>query len=971
MAKDQGLRSRAAFKLSQINRKFPFLEKCQHGLLDLCAAPGGWTQIAARTCPKHIPIIAVDILPIRAISPQVKTIVGDITTSKCQADIRSALAGTRVDAVLHDGAPNVGAEYGKDAYVQNELAVHALRCATQHLLPGGTFCTKVYRSRDYASLNWVLQQFFDSVQAIKPAASRSQSAEIFLIAQKYKAPTKIDSRMLDPKHIFADVAGDSTGGVALLSKGMTVLDKNWDKKTRRRGGYDMDHLDASMRHIESVYDFVNASSLKAAVQLLSTSTGLSFSDTKAQETTEADSDNEENETRKSLNNFMLHHPYTTPEIKECMSDLQVLNQSDFKMLLSWRTKMQEALKAREESAMDEVADHTESSADDDQDSVSEEEEEEIQKEIDEMKLRRQREKKRLRKKERAIAAKRRRKAAMDVMVIDTPEHDKIFSLATLTSKGDLEAAADVNLDQMTDEQIFGPDSDEDVDDQRQDVDLDDDDHRTKKLEDELNSAYDFYLKNTKNGAAKSGTKMAKRSRKSQREKFLQEAAEDQELAINSNIDYSTRTYAEMLQGPKDSDDENESSDGEVNDGYHDDPLTPEEHQDLMHRMKMKTGKKEDRNPLIYKGDDESPAMKTARWFSNPLFESIGKAAEELVEVNVSTDLDENSSDEISSEGNNLATRKKRKLGLNADEVLASIPKTDKQIRHEKRLKALARQERKLARRAKRLGDAEEDFELVPADDERGEESEEDKALSNLSPARKKKELEARELIKAGMGKQSSSQEKNVKGFEVVRGDDGRPLPVLDDRKYDDNDGYDSDDYARTLALGTMMLRRSKEKALVDASYNRYAWNDPDGLPDWFVDDENKHHRPQLPIPPSLLAKMKETMMALSTKPIKKVAEARARKRKRAQSKLAAAKKQAEAVANSSEMSESMKLKAISKALRGQEVKKPGKTYVVAKKGRTGPGGAKGVKLVDKRMKADQRGLDKKSKKGKGGSKRRR
>ena len=105
---------------------------------------------------------------------------------------------------------------------------------------------------------------------------------------------------------------------------------------------------------------------------------------------------------------------------------------------------------------------------------------------------------------------------------------------------------------------------------------------------------------------------------------------------------------------------------------------------------------------------------------------------------------------------------------------------------------------------------------------------------------------------------------------------GGPLPIMDTRKYDsENEDYDSDDYAKTLALGTMILRKSKEKAMVDASYNRFAWNDPSDLPDWFVDDENRHYRPQLPIPPELLEKMRAKFLHLATKPIAKVAEARA------------------------------------------------------------------------------------------------
>jgi AdoMet-dependent rRNA methyltransferase SPB1 len=192
------------------------------------------------------------------------------------------------------------------------------------------------------------------------------------------------------------------------------------------------------------------------------------------------------------------------------------------------------------------------------------------------------------------------------------------------------------------------------------------------------------------------------------------------------------------------------------------------------------------------------------------------------------------------------------------------------------------------------------------------------------------------------------------------------MAAVDERKYDsENEDYDSEDYAQTLALGTMMLRQSKAKALVDASYNRFAWNDPEGLPDWFVDDENRNYRPQLPIPQALIDKIKAKQLVLSSRPIAKVAEARARKNKRAKLKLTAAKKKAEVVAASGEMSEAMKLKAISKAMRGRDSKNPGKQYVVARKG--GSTGGKGVKLVDKRERSDKRAMartDKKRKKGK-------
>ena len=111
------------------------------------------------------------------------TLVGDITTEKCKAAIRSELQGAGCDVVLCDGAPNVGASYDRDAYQQNELALHALKCASEHLKKHGVFVTKLYRSQDYSAYLWVAKQFFKNVTAVKPTASRSQSAEIFLVCE--------------------------------------------------------------------------------------------------------------------------------------------------------------------------------------------------------------------------------------------------------------------------------------------------------------------------------------------------------------------------------------------------------------------------------------------------------------------------------------------------------------------------------------------------------------------------------------------------------------------------------------------------------------------------------------------------------------------------------------------------------------------------------------------------------------------
>lgn len=1000
VAKEQGFRSRAAFKMSQINRKFPILQNAKV-VLDLCAAPGGWSQVAARTMPKQGSlVVAVDILPIRSLGPNVITLIGDITTESCKAEIKQNLQGHMVDVVLHDGAPNVGASYDRDAYVQNEIALHSLKCATQHLKPHGHFVTKLYRSRDYQSFVWVAQQFFGTVQAVKPAASRSQSAEIFLVCQDYVAPTKIDPRMLDPKHVFAQVEGDSTGG-GNVAKKLNVFHKSWGVQKRHREGYDHTEMDFTMRKIQTVREFMG--NRANPIDILSSATGLKF------QCEECSDETKKEEECNCYCQFYRQHKLTTPEIKACVSDLRVLNKSDFKSLLVWRGKLQDSLKilkAKEAEEEGEEAPKKKAArdSDDDDDEGDDDEEEEVQKEISELRNRRLREKKKIKKKERAVAAKRRRRAAfgMDLNAIDVPEHDQIFSLATITSKGELEAAREVDLDKFTHDEVFGADIDdneideESVQSQGEKDERDEDTGYSYRMERELDEAYNTYLRNTKDGLAKSGTKMAKRSKKLQRLKAAEEAEQDQDMMMNNEtgIDYDTKVYAKMLQGAKDSDDEDsvEEQQGEDSDGYDDEPLTPEEHAARAKAQKAMSAKS--KNPLIHKLE-EAISEKTARWFSNPLFESIGNTAklaalpngkkrevddgidsEVEADDEEESDVEEDIMDAGDSDDEEESPKKKKaktdqrvSKGLDADDVFASMPKTDKQVRHEKRMKASERQERRAKRKA-RLAGEDEELELVPQEEEDAAEQEK---VQSMTDAQKKKHYEARALIKAGLGGNMDADAST--GFEVVAA--AAPLPKIDSRVYNsDNEDYDSDDYARTLALGTMMLRQSKAKQLVDASYNRYAWNDPEDLPDWLVDDENRHYRPQLPIPPALLQKLKDKQMAMSVRPIAKVAEARARKSKRAKTQLQAAKKKAAIVANSSEISDTMKLKAISKAMRGQDAKKPGKTYVIAKKGRNL--GAKGVKLVDKRMKQDKRAMERKvttAKKGKqnglvGGKKRR-
>ena len=198
LAKKSGFRSRAAFKIIQINKKYNFFQKASC-LIDLCAAPGGWLQAANRLMPISSKKIGIDLDFIKPI-PNVTTIQADITTEKCRQMLKKEMGkNTKADIVLHDGAPNVGGAFSRESYVQNELVIISAKLATEYLKEGGWFITKVFRSADYNSIIYSLSQLFRKVEATKPISSRNESAEIFVVCQGYLAPSSIDERLLDPR----------------------------------------------------------------------------------------------------------------------------------------------------------------------------------------------------------------------------------------------------------------------------------------------------------------------------------------------------------------------------------------------------------------------------------------------------------------------------------------------------------------------------------------------------------------------------------------------------------------------------------------------------------------------------------------------------------------------------------------------------------------------------------------------------
>lgn len=210
LAKRTGYRARSSFKLIQLGRDFKFLRKsAKMVVLDLCASPGSWTQVCVRHLHRDSKIIAVDMEKMEPL-PGVTFIQGDITTRKCKDLIDRELTTmerrrTEVDLLLCDGAPNVGggAAWAKDSFLQNDLVLSAFKLACLHLKKDGTFVTKVFTSQQYTSLLWVTKKLFDHVKATRPVASRTESAEQYMICKGYKSPREIDERMFEHNYVFS------------------------------------------------------------------------------------------------------------------------------------------------------------------------------------------------------------------------------------------------------------------------------------------------------------------------------------------------------------------------------------------------------------------------------------------------------------------------------------------------------------------------------------------------------------------------------------------------------------------------------------------------------------------------------------------------------------------------------------------------------------------------------------------------
>jgi len=185
MAKEEKFRSRAAYKLLQAVRKHGFI-KPGDVVVDLGAAPGGWTQASRRIVGNSGFVLGIDLKPIEPIDlPNVRTVTGDVTDSQTIQQVKEFLPRS-ADVVVSDVSPNISGIWELDHARQIDLARQSLRIAISVLKPKGNFFVKVFQGDILNDLVKEVKQYFSFVKLVKPKASRAKSSELYVLGMNLR-----------------------------------------------------------------------------------------------------------------------------------------------------------------------------------------------------------------------------------------------------------------------------------------------------------------------------------------------------------------------------------------------------------------------------------------------------------------------------------------------------------------------------------------------------------------------------------------------------------------------------------------------------------------------------------------------------------------------------------------------------------------------------------------------------------------
>lgn len=233
-AKDEQFRARSAYKLLHVHEITRILDNVVRAV-DLCAAPGSWSQLLSRMLyaplgidptkplPEDCPvrIVAVDLQEMAPI-PRVQILQGDITELKTAQEIVTKLDGHHAQLVICDGAPDVTGLHEADEFLHSQLIFAALGTAARVLEKGGNFVAKIFRNEGLDLMRAQFHLLFDAVEVIKPSSSRIRSAEHFIVGLGFKyEPGELDFLSLSSS-ATCGTAANATGPDLQMLRGMLL-----------------------------------------------------------------------------------------------------------------------------------------------------------------------------------------------------------------------------------------------------------------------------------------------------------------------------------------------------------------------------------------------------------------------------------------------------------------------------------------------------------------------------------------------------------------------------------------------------------------------------------------------------------------------------------------------------------------------------------------------------------------------------
>ncbi|XP_041456373.1 pre-rRNA 2'-O-ribose RNA methyltransferase FTSJ3-like [Lytechinus variegatus] len=874
LAKETGYRSRSAFKLIQLNRKFSFLQESRV-LIDLCAAPGGWLQVASRNMPISSMIIGVDLFPIKPI-PNVVSFTCDITTTKCRMQLRKEMKTWKADCVLHDGAPNVGTSWVLDAFSQAQLTLHALKLASEFLNKGGWFVTKVFRSKDYQPLLWVFHQMFKKVHVTKPQASRNESAEIFVVCQSYIAPDKIDSKFFDPKYIFKEIVGEET-----KQKATILRDPSKVKKPKAEGYAEGDY---TLYHPVPVSKYMSS---EDALEILNNCSELVFDD-----------------------DSIASHPLTSKEIKLCCRDIKVLGRREVRDLLNWHKKYN---KLKAESEEQEANQGKEKSKPEESES-EEDEDDQVAKQLADIKeverLAEKRKKKDALKKRKKLRERLHKSKELQTTLGDASQSqgESLFGLVNIKNTQQLQTVHTDDAGTVANDNEGPPEKQKkqlpslkpvktpQVIDEEEEDDDDDDDNDGSLIDSELE--------------------------------------EDEANALRAEIERVSGRY----------DSESDPDSDEVASEDDDEPSG---------------------NPLMVDLEKEDPEVRAKRktnlWFKKGVFSGLDEDEDEDFEIQQASSTYKQQGGVIlektkSKEPDESKSKSKRSVSFNT--TVTSLDDIGEEEEDELSSESDEEESQTRTKQNKlKKGPDSRSGGVGPNSRSKSDAYDSDSSDSDYDDEiMMRKNFDAEEMNENMNGtNEGKNKKRKLEGGEK----EAEAVPAKKSVKIQhhlDPEG---------LALGTMMATsRKATREIIEHGYHRYSYGDQDRIPDWLRLDETRHCRRNMPVSKELVAEYRARLREVNARPIKKIAEAKARKKKRQMVKLEKLRKKAEVISDMVDSSETEKMHQMKNLYKKMKIgnKKKDVKYVVTRKHQASkrvsrPKGVKGpFKVVDPRMKKDVRGM---------------